>query len=170
MEVATVAGATEAGADPAAGPRRCSPPGEGYTLSYPAGWYTVEKGPVPCRFFHPEPFRLPAGTEASWVAINVQLAPVTFDEIVRSDADRLAASVVNRREVDVSGRRAVRTVHATSGALLPSGVRVLTWYVEAGGATLVGTTSEAASAGTFDQNADVLDSIVASAVFADDRR
>lgn len=144
--------------------RQCSEPDAGYTLTYPAGWFTVEDGPVPCRFFHPEPFRLPARTEASWIAVNIQLAPVAFDEIVRSDGSRITTGVLSRREVDVGGRRGVRTVRTTSGAgLLPSGLRIVTWYVDGGDATLVGTTSEAAAAGTFAGNVEVLDGMMASA-------
>lgn len=163
IEVTTVGMMPATGAAPPP-PRQCSEPDAGYTLTYPAGWFTVEDGPVPCRFFHPEPFRLPARTEASWIAVNVQLAPVAFDEIVRSEGSRITTGVLTRREVDVGGRRGVRTVRTTSGAgLLPAGLRIVTWYVEAGDATLVGTTSEAAAAGTFAGNVEVLDAMIASA-------
>jgi hypothetical protein len=165
VEVRTVASAPVTPVTAVATSSTCSVPGAGYTLTYPSGWYTVEEGPVPCRFFHPEPFVLPERTEASWIAVNVQLAPVAFDEIVRVETTRLAAATVSRREVDLSGRRAVRTVVAvpSGDGLLPRGVRVATWYVDYGKATLVGTTTQSASAGTFHSNAQVLDGIIASA-------
>ncbi len=162
MEVGTVA-ASPAGHDAPGGTRHCSGPDRAYTVGYPAGWHTVEDGPVPCRFFHPEPFRLPEGTEADWVAVRVAMAPIPFEEIVGSERDRLAGAILSWRVDDIAGRRAVRTVSASSGTgLLPAGTRVLTWYVDAGPATLVGTTSDA-SAGTFENNAEVLDRMVASA-------
>ncbi len=83
--------------------------------------------------------------------MNVQLAPVPFDDIVRSESNRLAAGILSRHEGDLSGRRAVRIISAGSGVGLVGDGRVATWYVEGGSATLVGTTSEAASAGTFDE-------------------
>lgn len=166
LQVATVAAPPVADEKPPT-TGQCSVPGMGYTLTYPSGWYTVDRGPVPCRFFHPEPFRLPERTEASWIAVNVQLAPVAFDEIVPSEGDRLGARSLTREEIDLSGRRAVRTISVSSGAgLLPGGLRAVTWYVDAGDATLVGTTSEAAAAGTFDHNVEALDEIVTSAVFS----
>ncbi len=58
----------------------------------------------------------------------------------------------------------MRTISVGSGALLHGALRVVCWYVDAGSATPVGTTSEAASAGPFEDNAAVLDNIVASAV------
>lgn len=162
----------------ASGPRlstqstmECSGAGGAYTVHYPVTWFTVDDGPVPCRFFHPDPFDLPASTEASGVAINVQLAPVPFDEIVpRLDGIGGFEEVVSRQTMDLSGRRAVRIESQTGGAgLLPAGVGRVTWYVDAGPDTLVATTSAAASAGTFLANAGVLDDIVATADIRRDR-
>ncbi len=59
VEMATVASPSVECFDAAVTPQQCSAADGGYTLSYPSGWYTVDRGPVPCRFFHPEPFRLP---------------------------------------------------------------------------------------------------------------
>lgn len=148
----------------------CTGAGAGYTVHYPATWFTVDDGPVPCRFFHPEPFVLPEKSEATGVAVTVQLAPVPFDEIVsRLDGTGAFDEVLSRQPVDVSGRRALRIETRTRGAgLLPAGIGRVTWYVEAGGETLVATTSAIASAGTFLANTGVLDDIVATAEIGQD--
>ena len=60
-------------------------------------------------------------------------------------------------------RRALRVeTRATGEALLPAGLRAVTYYVDFGSRTLTGTTSEAAGAGRFADNVDVLDRMMAS--------
>lgn len=54
---------------------QCSSASGEYTIRYPATWSTVDDGPVSCRFFHPQPFALPESTEATGLAVNVQLDP-----------------------------------------------------------------------------------------------
>lgn len=153
------------GADSAPGStKQCSSAGGAYTVHYPAGWFTVEEGPVPCRFFHPKPFTLPESTEATGLAVNVQLAPVPFDEIIPSlDGEDRFEVILSRRAGHPSGVRAVRIESRTRRVgLVPAGVSRVTWYVEAGDDTLVATTSAHASSGTFPANADALDAIVAA--------
>lgn len=149
----------------AAATRRCSS-ASGYTVHYPATWSTVQDGAVPCRFFHPEPFVLPPSTEAAGLAINVQVAPAPFDDIVPRLGTGSATAfeeILSRRNEHLSGHRAVRIESRTRQAgLRPTGVRRVTWYVDAGGGTLVATTAEGASAGAFPANVDVLDDIVAA--------
>lgn len=151
--------------------KQCSSAGGGYTIRYPATWFTVDDGPVPCRFFHPKPFGLPQSTEATGLAVNVQLAPVPFDEIVPPpDSPDGFEEMLSRRVGHPSGFRAVRIESRTRGAgLLPAGVSRVTWYVDAGEDTLVATTSANAASGTFWANADVLDAIVAAAELRPDR-
>ena len=161
------------GPEPATGStKQCSSAGGGYTIRYPATWFTVDDGPVPCRFFHPKPFRLPQSTEATELAVNVQLAPVPFDEIVpRLDSADGFEEMLSRRAGHPSGLRAVRIESRTRGAgLLPAGDSRVTWYVDAGEDTLVATTSANASSGNFRANADVLDAIVAAAELRPDSR
>ena len=152
--------------------KQCASAGGGYTVRFPATWFTVDDGPVPCRFFHPEPFGLPQNTEATGVAVNVQLAPVPFDEIVpRLDRADGFEEILNQRAGYPSGLRAVRIESRTRRAgLVPAGVGRVTWYVDAGEDTLVATTSANASAGDFRANADVLDAIVVAAELRPDSR
>lgn len=150
----------------AAGTRMCSAPGAGYSIRYPDTWFTVEAGPVPCRFFHPEPFQLAPATEAPGLAVAVELAPVAFDDLVPSAAG--TQTVKARRDAMVAGHRAVRLSGLTGEVgLLEPGLRRLTWFVEAGPATFIATTSEAAQAGTFASNSEVLDSMVSSLELAE---
>lgn len=147
--------------------RQCSGAGGKYIVHYPASWFTVDQGPVPCRFFHPKPFVLPHSTEAPWVAIQVQVVPAPFDAIV--PPIRTAGGfeeTLGRRSGALTGHRTVRIESRTRVAgILPAGSRRLTWYLEAGEETLVATTSANASAGHFAANADVLDDIMAALEF-----
>lgn len=145
--------------------KQCSGAGGAYTVHYPATWSTLESGPVPCRYFHPKPFGLAESTEATGVAVNVQLAPVPFDEIVPPlDGEDGFEEILSRRAGHPSGFRAVRIESRTRRpGLLPAGVSRVTWYVDAGEGTFIATTSAHASSGTFRGNADVLDAIVTAA-------
>lgn len=146
---------------------QCAGDGGEYTVHYPASWFTVDRGPVPCRFFDPEPSLLPESTEATGLAIQVQLAPAPFDAIAPPlhNAGRFEETL-SRRGGDLTGHRAVRIESRTRPTgILPAGTRRLTWYVEVGEKTLVATTSANALAGSFARNADVLDDIVAAVQF-----
>lgn len=143
--------------------RQCTGGGGKYIVHYPASWFTVDHGPVPCRFFHPEPFALPESTEAPGIAINVQLAPAPFDAIVPVQGAAGFEETLDRLSGARTGHQAVRVESRSRVAgILPAGTRRLTWYLEAGEETLVATTSDHASAGVFAANAEVLDRIVAA--------
>lgn len=143
--------------------RDCVSPA-GYRIEYPASWSTGEPtGRFPCRFFHPEPFSVPPGTEATGVAITVQMAPAPMERVAPPPGGSLAEEILSRRETQVAERRALRVeTRATGDALLPAGVRGVTYYVDFGSRTLTATTSEAAGAGRFADNVEVLDRMVAS--------
>jgi hypothetical protein len=137
---------------------------QGYELRFPEDWFTNDAGIAePCRFFHPEPFTVDAGTEAAGIAVSVRLNPMSADQVTPSSDGPSAAETVERRATTVSGRAAVRLVTvATEGALRPEGARAVSWFVDASNGTVVATTSEAASAGRFQENVDVLDAMVHS--------
>jgi hypothetical protein len=152
---------------PLASTRKCAGPGGAYTVRYPASWFTVEHGSVPCRFFHPEPFTLPESTEAPGLAVRVVVAPAPFDVIVPPLHGQGAIDeTLSRRNGFVARHRTARIDSRTRNAgILPAGTRQLTWYVETGEETLVATTSDNASSGRFGSNAEVLDAIVAALRF-----
>lgn len=149
----------------------CMAPTAGYRLRFPADWSVNEPtSPAPCRFFHPVPFDLPEQSEATGIAIAVQMESGLFAERVPS-GDTRAATLVERREARVAGKRAARVETVSTGrALLPRGVRVLSYYVDFDSRTLVATTSEAAAAGTFDANVGVLDDMMANLTAIDSSR
>lgn len=148
---------------PPDGPRECVSPA-GYRVEYPASWSTGSlTDRLPCRYFHPEPFTLPPDTEATGIAIRVQMAPAPIERVAPPPGGSRAVEILSRRETKVAERRAMRVeTRATGDALLPAGVRGVSYYVEFGSRTLTGTTSEAAGAGRFDDNVDVLDRMMAS--------
>ena len=154
---------TTAVAAPSGGYKECVSPA-GYRLEYPATWSTSEPSErFPCRFFHPEPLDLPQRSEATGIAITVQMAPAPFERVVPPSERSQAVEVLSRADTLVAGRPAVRLeTRATGGALLPSGVRGVTYYADFGSRTLVASTSEAAAAGTFEGNVAVLDRMMAS--------
>lgn len=160
------AGAVEASGDDLPAPlatASCVEPSAGYVVRYPASWFTVTDGPVPCRFFSPQPFRLDAATEAPDVAVIVELAPVPFEAVVPPPPGASTNRVTVRMRARVAGRDALRVESTTSGyALVPEQLRQVTWYVDVGGSTLLGTTSEAAAGGTFADNVRVLDEIMSA--------
>lgn len=141
----------------------------GYRLQFPSTWHTNDAGIAePCRFFHPHPFTLAPRTEAVGLAISVRLNPVGFDDVAPSSDGSTAVQVVDRRTATVDGRPAVRAeTLATGNGLLPPGTRAVSWFVDAGDATLVATTSEAAEAGHLQDNVKVLDGMVESLRLSD---
>ena len=154
---------------PPDGTRECVSPA-GYRLDYPASWSTSSPTDrYPCRFFHPEPFTLPPDTEATGIAIRVQMAPAPIDRVAPPPGVSRAVEMVSRRETKVAERRALRVeTRATGQGLLPAGLRGVTYYVDFGSRTLTATTAEAAGAGRFADNVDVLDGMMAT-VSASDR-
>lgn len=154
-----------------------APPGQvqecvspaGYRVEYPATWSTNDPSQgFPCRFFHPEPFTLPSASEATGVAIRTQMVPTPVDEVAPPPEGSLAVDVLDRQETRVAERRALRVeTRSTGDGLLPAGTRGVSHYVDFGARTLLATTSETASAGTFEANVEVLDDMMASARAAD---
>lgn len=135
-----------------------------YRVSYPGTWFVnAPDRPAPCRFFHPEPFTLPDAGEATGIAISISPIPQRFDDAVPPESGGLTVTVVDRRQAQVSGSRAVRLeTRATGSGLLDRGTRAVSWFVEHGGSTLVATTTGVAAAGTFDSNTRVLDRMMAA--------
>lgn len=143
--------------------RECVSPA-GYRLEYPVSWSTSSlEDRFACRYFHPEPFTLRPDTEATGIAIRVQVAPAPMERVAPRPGGSRAVEILSRSETKVAERRALRVeTRATGEALLPAGVRGVSYYVDFGSRTLTGTTSEAAGAGRFAANVDVLDRMMAS--------
>lgn len=108
---------TEALADDGPSTRACVNPVLGYSVDIPETWFaagTDEDGP--CRFFNPEPFEVPEFGEVA-VAMSISLVPDTLDSWVRQFDDSSIFLVIEREEVLVANRRAVRLhyEHAEGG-------------------------------------------------------
>jgi len=159
----------DAGAgDPTTGRRSptvgCVAAEQGYELRYPENWFKNDAGIAePCRFFHPEPFTVEAGTEVAGIAVSARLHPASSEQVTPPPGGSPAARTVERRPTTIDGRAAVRVVTLAAGsALRPEGTRAVTWFVDASNGTFVATTSEAASAGRYEDHVEVLDAMVQS--------
>ncbi|MBW3536425.1 MAG: hypothetical protein KY395_01470 [Actinobacteria bacterium] len=135
-----------------------------YTVEMPEGWHVNEPSEAaPCRWFHPEPFELPQNTEVLGVAIHLRYEAVEFSRI--SDPDSRVDDILDARETKVDGRDAVRLHTESQGeGLLEAGVEAVSWYVDTGSRTLSAATT-GASEGSFEDNVDVLDNMMASLRF-----
>ncbi|MEW6154015.1 MAG: hypothetical protein AB1673_08525 [Actinomycetota bacterium] len=146
-----------------AGPQECTAAGA-YRVEFPGGWHTnAPDRPSPCRYFHPEPFTLPEASEATGIAVHFQVAQQRLGDIAPGPSGNISVEVLDRREAQVDGRPAVRAeTRSTGQGLLGPGVRGVSWYVDHGPRTVIATTTDVATAGTFEGNVDVLDSMVST--------
>jgi hypothetical protein len=149
----------------------CVAPERGYRLQFPQSWYTNDAGIAePCRFFHPEPFTVAPGTEATGLAVSVRVNPMALADVAPSPESSGPVEVLGRRTATIDGRPAVRAeTRATANGLVPRGTRAVSWFVDAGDGTLVATTSEAASAGGYESNVQVLDAMIHSLRLSDQK-
>ncbi|WP_346622883.1 hypothetical protein [Blastococcus montanus] len=116
-------------AAPVALSQRCESPA-GFAISYPESWSVNSGETVPaCTRFAPEPFTVPAGTDARVGAVTASVEPVPFDRVAGSGPDE----VQSRTETTVGGRTAVRIERVSSGeGLWPEGVRTTSYVVDLG--------------------------------------
>ena len=146
------------------GTATCVAPERGYRLEFPKSWYTNDAGIAePCRLFHPEPFTVAPRTEATGLAVSVRINPMALADVAPSSERSGPVEVLGRRTTTIDGRAAVRAeTRATANGLVPGGTRAVSWFVDAGDGTLVATTSEAAAAGRYESNVQVLDAMINS--------
>jgi len=103
----------------------------GYVLTYSMSWSTAARDVAEeCRFFHPEPFTVPAEYEVAEVAITIESFAVDFDDMVATfegpDID-----IADRRDLTVAGgARAVRFAFSFAGD--PPGVVSVAYIVDRG--------------------------------------
>lgn len=149
---------------PSAGTTECVALERGFRVRFPSTWFVNDADKTePCRFFHPEPFSLDPGTEATGIAVNVRFNPMPFDQVTPWPEGSPASEVLDGSTTTVDGRRAARLeTRATGRALLPEGVRGVSWFVDVADGTLVAATSEAAAAGSYVGNVEVLDQMMRS--------
>lgn len=126
---------------------RCVSSEGGYAVSYPRDWSVAGgDGIEPCAFFDPQPLALEPGTEATEVAVRVDVRDVPLEQ-ARQDTG-------GQQEEQAAGVRATGTT--TDDVLLPAGTPFTTWLVDLGGRTLVLTTNRT------DEAVEVLDAMAQS--------
>lgn len=141
--------------------QRCENAEERYALRYPSDWFVArDAGIEPCTFFDVEPVMLEQGSEATRVAIRVDVREGVLLEQARRDT--LAEGDMTAQNRSVGDRRAVRVTGTLAEEyLLPAGTHVTTWLVELGGRTLV-LTADDHGAEDYEAAVAVLDEMVQS--------
>jgi hypothetical protein len=113
--------------------RPCDNPPAGYSIGYPEDWHTGE-GQYRCRFFHPEPFTIPANSEFPRLALNAEQTQYTVAEYRALITDPMYYTVVLNEDVTILDRPGVRFETVTTGqGLDESGVRRYGYIIDAGG-------------------------------------
>lgn len=142
---ATAPGMPSPGSDATpAGWARCVNEVQGYTIAYPADWFTTTNNPEnACRWFDPEPFEVRDATEGPLTAMTVTVVDQPFAELVRSFEQPEGRRVLRAERSEVAGRPALRhESENTEEILLPVGARSYGWLVDFGDrAVLVETTA-----------------------------
>jgi hypothetical protein len=134
------------------------------TVRYPRDWHTNTGEVMPaCSLFDPEPIEVDPATDIPLdIAVIMRLEQRPFEafgEPVRGE-QRDASG-----EVTVDGRRGLAVDWTTTGeGMLPEGVRVRSYYVEHGQATLVAETYELGDP-SFTVRQAILDRVMETLVF-----
>lgn len=141
--------------------QRCTNEQAGYSVDYPADWHTNPGDVVAtCSFFDPEPIQVPERQDAvGLAAISIRRESVAFSRVTGGDP---GTRVIERDEIEVAGRPAVRRLtEATGEALLPEGERGYQYLVDLDGETLIASTSDSGDR-NFSDNRDRLDEMMRS--------
>lgn len=143
----------------------CTNPEAGYTVEYPGDWYVNDEGQLdPCQVFDPEPLDLPEQPRELSLghAVLIRMEPIAFEDATRAD---LGAEVVEREDVEVDGRRAVRQERLGTGdALIPEDVAVTQYAVDVDGQTLLAVSYDIGEP-AYERKVEVLDEMMASLTF-----
>ena len=115
--------------------RACDNPPAGYSIGYPGDWHTAA-GEYRCRFFHPEPFTIPANSELPPLALNVDPTGEPIASYRAQVTDPMFYTVVRNEDVTVLERPGVRFETVTTGeGLDEAGVRRYGYLIDAGDGT-----------------------------------
>jgi hypothetical protein len=124
----------QAGGRVPAGWTLCSNESAGYAIAYPADWHAPAlSAESECTFFDPEPIQLPENSDVYGAALDVAPAQESFDNVVRGLTDPKFEDVLEREDVRIAGRRAVRVESRSTGAgLFEKGLVSATYVVDRG--------------------------------------
>jgi hypothetical protein len=106
----------------------------------------------PCTFFDPQPLTLEPGTEATGVAVRLDVRDVPLEQARRDTGGE-------QEDRRLGGRAAVRATGTYEDeTLLPAGTRFTTWLVDLDGRTLL-LTADSAARSDYEANIEVLDAM-----------
>jgi hypothetical protein len=140
--------------------QRCTNPDEGYTVSFPRGWYyneTVEADGIDdvaaCRFFSPEDFEVRPASSVADVAVGI---------------GREATAPRAEGEATTVGGRSATILETEAGddGFDPAGTHYYQYWIDIGDEWLVATTTDGPGwVGSYDVNKDVLDAMMRTMTF-----
>jgi hypothetical protein len=94
----------------------CTNDARGYSIGYPAGWYTTHlNDEQACEYFDPEPFEILEGTEFPPTALFATLTDEPVETYVDQLTDPMFFETIRREETRVDGRPAVIVETAATG-------------------------------------------------------
>jgi hypothetical protein len=156
---------------------RCTNDAAGYSIGYPADWFTTdvlngEEDPAnACRWFDPEPFGRDGNIVSDGFAypLEVGVRAGGFDVVVADETEG-SVRVLSKDATSIGGLRAVRLeLEFLDGPIVPAGTRLYEYVIElASDRTLrVYTADQPGIAGTYEDNRRTVDRAVATLRFAD---
>lgn len=137
----------------------CTNDRDGYSLSYPAGWYTVDDLPAwRCALFDPYPITIPAFSELPPTAVLVYIDRNRYRDVVEALTDPTFFRVIDLTGGTFTDRAlsgVAITVRQTEALLYDRGTRFFYVIIDLGDRTFVAQTSSLANGG-FGANADTV--------------
>jgi hypothetical protein len=145
----------------------CSNHERGFAIGFPARWYTDQVAEhESCEYFDPDPFEVPAQSDFSGTALEVDPGGETYKTVVDGLVDRRLARVLARKETTVLGRPAVRIeTEATGEGFEGEGVTVTSWVVDRNGSAFVVRTTGFPGKGDFAARQRTLDRAIDTLAF-----
>lgn len=110
----------------------------GWTLEYPADWYTDDAGDpeLTCTMFDPEPFEVELDTEPYFVRVFATWAGNDYETMVASAMEGTFSTVLDRQDLQLDGRRASAfLLEETGEGFFDAGWLRYEYYVEWGPTT-----------------------------------
>lgn len=94
----------------------CTNVRRGYSIAYPAGWYTTHLRPIQaCEYFDPEPFEIIPGTEFPPTGLFASFSAQSVEEYLEPLTDPMFYDTLRREETTVNGRPAVLVETSSTG-------------------------------------------------------
>lgn len=136
-----------------------------WTLEYPADWYTDDGGEpeLTCTMFDPEPFEVELDTEPYFVGVFATWAANDYDEMVASTMEGTFATVLDRQDVQIDGRRATAfLLEETGEGFFDAGWMRYEYHVEWGPASSFLITLSNPPGAFFEETRPVIDTMARS--------